>query len=189
METSKPFQSFSAFSKRTRYLPGRYLVRLKHKDQTPICRKCSRPGHQTGTWPDTFLFYYPNSLQHFSDFPNLLMGILKLCLHSSLRSFLINHHTVPRILIVQANCRLTSSCCNLLRKPCCLPRLSHKLNNSLQVVLRHCSSFLLFCAIGNASCYRFFFAAFIWLDSGYIQIIRPWARRSRFTWTNWTVYR
>ena len=56
METSKPFQSFSAFSKRTRYLPGRYLVRLKHKDQTPICRKYSRPGHQTGTWPDTFCF-------------------------------------------------------------------------------------------------------------------------------------
>ena len=116
---------------------------------------------------------YPNSLQHFSDFPNLLMGTLNLCLHSGLNSFLINHHTVPRILIVQASCRLTSSCCNLLRKPCCLPRLSHNLHNSLQVVLRHCSSFLLFCAIRNASCYRFFFAAFIWLDSGYIQIIRP----------------
>ena len=41
---------------KTRYLPGRYLVRLKHKDQTPICRKCSRPGHQTRTWPDTFCF-------------------------------------------------------------------------------------------------------------------------------------
>ena len=23
---------------------GRYLVRLKHRDQTPTCRKCNRPG-------------------------------------------------------------------------------------------------------------------------------------------------
>ena len=43
-EISKPVPSFLRF--------GRYLVRLKHKGQTRICRKCSRPGHQARTCPN-----------------------------------------------------------------------------------------------------------------------------------------
>ena len=30
--------------------------RLKHKDQTPTCRKCNRPGHQAKTCPNIFCF-------------------------------------------------------------------------------------------------------------------------------------
>jgi len=41
MEIPKPVPSFLRF--------GRYLVCLKHKDQTPTCRKCNRPGHQAKT--------------------------------------------------------------------------------------------------------------------------------------------
>ena len=44
MEISKPVPSFLRF--------GRYLVRLKHKDQIPTCRKCNRPGHQARTCPN-----------------------------------------------------------------------------------------------------------------------------------------
>ena len=34
----------------------RYLVRLKHKDQTPTCHKCNRPGNQARTCPYMFCF-------------------------------------------------------------------------------------------------------------------------------------
>ena len=58
MEISKPVPSFLRF--------GRYLVRLKHKDQTPTCRKCNRPGHQAKTCPNTFCFNC-EELGHMSD--------------------------------------------------------------------------------------------------------------------------
>ena len=48
MEISKPVPSFLRF--------GTYLARLKHKDQTPSCRKCNRPGHQAKTCPNIFCF-------------------------------------------------------------------------------------------------------------------------------------
>ena len=41
MEISKPVPSFLRF--------GRYLVRLKHKDQIPTSRRCNRPSHQART--------------------------------------------------------------------------------------------------------------------------------------------
>ena len=44
MEISKPVPSFLRF--------GRYLVRLKHKDQIPTCRRCNRPSHQARTCPN-----------------------------------------------------------------------------------------------------------------------------------------
>ena len=57
-EISKPVPSFLRF--------GRYLVRLKHKDQTPTCRKCNRPGHQAKTCPNIFCFNC-EELGHMSD--------------------------------------------------------------------------------------------------------------------------
>ena len=48
MEIFKPVPSLLRFM--------RYLVRLKHKEQTPTCRKCNRPGHQAKTYPNIFCF-------------------------------------------------------------------------------------------------------------------------------------
>ena len=48
MEISKPVPFFLRF--------GRYLARLRHKDQNPTCRKCNRPCHQARTCPNMFCF-------------------------------------------------------------------------------------------------------------------------------------
>ena len=58
MEISKPVPSFLRF--------GRYLVRLKHKDQTPTRRKYNRPGHQAKTCPNILCFNC-EELGHMSD--------------------------------------------------------------------------------------------------------------------------
>ena len=58
MEISKPIPSFLRF--------GRYLARLKHKDQIPTCRKCNRPGHQARTCPNIFCFNC-EELGHMTD--------------------------------------------------------------------------------------------------------------------------
>ena len=58
MEISEPVPSFLRF--------GRYLVRLKHKDQTPTCRKCNRTGHQAKTCPNIFCFNC-GKLGHMTD--------------------------------------------------------------------------------------------------------------------------
>ena len=55
----------------------------------------------------------------------------------------MSHHTVPRILLYSPNMLTTHILCNLLRKPCFLPCLSHNLHNSLQVILSRFSSSLL----------------------------------------------
>ena len=58
MEISKPIPSFMRF--------GRYLVRLKHKDQIPTCRKCNRPGHQARACPNIVCFNC-EELGHMTD--------------------------------------------------------------------------------------------------------------------------
>ena len=110
---------------------------------------------------------YPHSF--LSNFPNLLVWTLKLCLLNSLRNLLVIHHTVPRILLNSRSILPTHILCNLLRKLC----IPHNLHNSVQVVPVSVRVFSLFCATRNSLWYRFLYAPFIWLDFGYIQIFRP----------------
>ena len=77
------------------------------------------------------MWYLPDSPRYphnfLGDFPNLLVWTLKLCLHSSLRSLLISHHKVPRILLNSPSMLPTRIFCNLPRKP----YIPHNLQNSL----------------------------------------------------------
>ena len=57
------------------------------------------------------------------------MWTLKLCLHDSLAAFR-SAITVPRIPLYSPNMLTTHILCNLLRKPCFLPWLSHNLHNT-----------------------------------------------------------
>ena len=62
MELSTPVLPFLRF--------GKYLVCLKHKDQTPTGGKCNRPGPQARTCPNIFCFNC-EELEHLTDFcPN-----------------------------------------------------------------------------------------------------------------------
>ena len=72
---------------------------------------------------------YPHSF--LSNFPNLLVWTLKLCLYNSVRNLLIIHCTVPRIILYSPSMLPTHILCNLLRKAC----IPHNLHNSLQVFM------------------------------------------------------
>ena len=85
---------------------------------------------------------------------------------------------------VQACCRFTSSG-NRVVSPAVLTIYTTVLK-WFSVTIR---LFSFFCATQNVSCYRFSFAPFIWLDSCYIEIFRPWASRSRFTYISSTAYK
>ena len=89
---------------------------------------------------------YPHSF--LSNFPNLLVWTLKLCLHNSVRNLLIIHRTVPRILLFISSMLPTHILCNLLRKPC----IPHNLHNSLQVAPVSVHVFSLFCTNRNSLC-------------------------------------
>ena len=72
---------------------------------------------------------YPHSF--LSNFPNLLVWTLKLCLYNSVRNLPIIHCTVPRIILYSPSMLPTHILCNLLRKLC----IPHNLHNSLQVFM------------------------------------------------------
>ena len=87
------------------------------------------------------------------------------------RSLPISHHTVPRILLYSPNMLTTHILCNLLGKACCFPAsltIYTTIFNWFSVAFR---LFSFFCVTRSASCYRFLFIPFIWLDFGYVQII------------------
>ena len=117
MEISKPVPSFLRF--------GRYLVRLKHKDQTPTCRKCNRPGHQARVCPNIFCFHC-EELEHMTDScPKLKKFTATFALLLATWQLIVGSHGISVSLFYDPT-TLTRPCDN---PPSCLQRLLNLLSN------------------------------------------------------------